>query len=587
MFGLSPDTVYPVIIIMIAILLFEWAGGLSSVALTDAVQGFVMVISFIALPSVIKKNFGGWSDLDPSTYPQPRFYQNPSADAQWLFWQFAIGNFGFFTLPHFVQRTYAARDLGSLRAGYMLLSIGPWFTLFVGTFVGTVGVQMLADEPTPANPFAAILEQVMLLGGFAEVVGVLAFTASLAAIMSTADSLIIAISQLVTSDIVYPLKPDATPVQITWIGRSVSLCSTIVAILIGLFWDTGVSALAPVQFGISLQAVPSFIIGLFAPSRQWDVHPWNLAGAAWAGVAVTVAVYFGYVNVDSNPRPINSGVLAFACQLGTLFLLECGRRIIVGRKNKDAASPEKAEKASAEQEIADFSARPVWDFPKMERFGQRPLTPAFLWKLMEGIKEPITNAWLCCFLFLLACVITPLIPENQPPIDENGEFVYPPVIFNGLPWWAFKISLVGIIPTMTFFVMAYRLPYSFEPDEVKIMKEGVDPDAVIMTTPEMGRRASYDERNTLIHRRRSTISDQMANLHMVLSTPSPVQDDPGRRRLSALVKGDMETKSVEDFLPSELAKDVSIEPSPVKTAAREVVDEENNVAVEESVELHT
>jgi hypothetical protein len=43
--------------------------------------------------------------------------KNPSADAQWLFWQVSIANFGFFTLPpsHFVQRKYAARDLRSLK----------------------------------------------------------------------------------------------------------------------------------------------------------------------------------------------------------------------------------------------------------------------------------------------------------------------------------------------------------------------------------------------------------------------------------------------------------------------------------------
>lgn len=323
MFGLDPDTVYPAIIIFILILLFEWAGGLSSVALTDAIQGFVMVASFIMLPSVIKKNFGGWSDLDPTTYPRPDFYQNPSTDSQWLFWQFSMSLFGFFTLPHFVQRTYAARDMASLRAGYMLLSVAAWFTLFVGTFIGTVGVQVLAEEPPPANPFAAILEEVMMLGGFAEAVGVIAFTASLAAIMSTADSLIIAISQQITSDVVYPLKPNATPVQITWIGRSVSLLSTILALIVGLFWNEGISALAPIQFGVSFQATPPFLVGLFAPSRKWDIHPWNLAAGAWTGTVVTFAVYFGYVNVASSPRPINSGVLGFGYHLVTTFLLEC------------------------------------------------------------------------------------------------------------------------------------------------------------------------------------------------------------------------------------------------------------------------
>lgn len=96
-FGLSPDAVYPVIIIMIVILLFEWAGGLSSVALTDAVQGLFMTLSFVMLPCVIKRNFGGWVDLDVKTYPRPDFYQNMSADRQWLFWQFSLSLFGFCT----------------------------------------------------------------------------------------------------------------------------------------------------------------------------------------------------------------------------------------------------------------------------------------------------------------------------------------------------------------------------------------------------------------------------------------------------------------------------------------------------------
>jgi hypothetical protein len=44
-----------------------------------------------------------------------------------------------------------------------------------------------------------------------------------------------------TSDVVYPLKPAATPVQIAWIGRSVSLFSTIVAVIIALLWEEGIN----------------------------------------------------------------------------------------------------------------------------------------------------------------------------------------------------------------------------------------------------------------------------------------------------------------------------------------------------------
>ena len=84
---------------MFLILMFEWAGGLSSVALTDCIQGFVMLLSFIMLPSIIKKNFGGWTELDVETYPQPEFFATPSKETQWSFWQFSLINVSFFTLP--------------------------------------------------------------------------------------------------------------------------------------------------------------------------------------------------------------------------------------------------------------------------------------------------------------------------------------------------------------------------------------------------------------------------------------------------------------------------------------------------------
>jgi Na+/proline symporter len=85
----------------------------------------------------------------------------------------------------------------------------------------------------PANPYTAILEEVMNLRGFAYFAGVIAVTASLAAIMSTADSLIIAISQLITVEIIYPLTPQGSPTQVTWCGRFVSLLSVLIALCIG------------------------------------------------------------------------------------------------------------------------------------------------------------------------------------------------------------------------------------------------------------------------------------------------------------------------------------------------------------------
>ena len=290
MFNLDPEDAYPFVIIMLLILCFEWLGGLSSVVITDSVQAFVIIISFICFPIILRRNFGGWVGLDPNTNPRPDFYQTPKKEEQWQFWQFALINSSFFTLPHFVQRNYSARDLASLRFGWWVMTIGPWATMFVSAYVGTVGVNMLQGE-TPASPITSIIEKVIELGGFAEAVGIVALTASVAAIMSTADSLIIAISQLVTAGICYPLKPNCTPRQIAWCGRGVSVATVAVSLIAGLLWKDGVSALGAVQFPLSMLAVPPFLIGLYATER-YNFHPWCLAGGAFVGIPYVFTIYF-------------------------------------------------------------------------------------------------------------------------------------------------------------------------------------------------------------------------------------------------------------------------------------------------------
>lgn len=83
-----------------------------------------MVLSFLLIPSILKSNSFGWSELSPLTYPKPEFYQTPGKDAQLAFWQFSFVNISFFTLPHLMQRVYAARDLKTLRFAWGVLNAG-------------------------------------------------------------------------------------------------------------------------------------------------------------------------------------------------------------------------------------------------------------------------------------------------------------------------------------------------------------------------------------------------------------------------------------------------------------------------------
>lgn len=78
-FGLDQDSYFPVLIIMLLTLLFEWVGGINCVALTDCVQGCIMLVAYVCLPIIITRNFGGWDSIDPETYPRQDYIQTPSS----------------------------------------------------------------------------------------------------------------------------------------------------------------------------------------------------------------------------------------------------------------------------------------------------------------------------------------------------------------------------------------------------------------------------------------------------------------------------------------------------------------------------
>jgi solute:Na+ symporter, SSS family len=263
-FEISRDNPFPVIGIFFLILLFEWTGGILSIATTHVVQSVYIVIAFMLAAIVVKKNFGGCADLNVSTFPRPQFYQTPTMDQQLQFWQFNLTNIGYFSLPHLMQRIYTARDLKSLRCGWAALAMGQWLTMFVGVFIGTMGVAVLGGEQL-SNPASAILEKFFDLGGMALFSGVMIWTATVAAIMSTADSLINAISHLIATEIIYPLHTTSTVREVAWMGRVASLAVVVFSLLIGIKWKGGATRLSKI---LSLMASPSFIHGLYCKNNH-------------------------------------------------------------------------------------------------------------------------------------------------------------------------------------------------------------------------------------------------------------------------------------------------------------------------------
>eukprot|EP00578_Thalassiosira_sp_NH16_P011569 CAMPEP_0181121150 /NCGR_PEP_ID=MMETSP1071-20121207/24574_1 /TAXON_ID=35127 /ORGANISM="Thalassiosira sp., Strain NH16" /LENGTH=730 /DNA_ID=CAMNT_0023205929 /DNA_START=48 /DNA_END=2240 /DNA_ORIENTATION=- len=534
MFGFDPDDVWPVIVIMVIILTFEWMGGLAVVALSDSIQGIIMVISFICLPIVILSKFGGWKGIDPLTYPRKDFYQTPSSGEQLMFWQFTLLNISFFALPHMVQRIYAARDLPSLKAGFLIQTIGPWFTTFVGVFIGTMGVIILAQngkDPNPPSPFTAIIEEVMSTGGFAYVIGVIALTSSLAAIMSTTDSLIIAISQLITVEVIWPLRPNGTQRQLAWSGRITSLLSVSVALITGILWKKGVGALSAINFPIIIQAIPSYLHGLYVRKERRRLHPWSLAFGAIVGLVYVFAFYFGYMYGNDSAKPIDAGITGVLLNIILAYLIDI---LWFDRAKLRCFGTNKDEKES------DPFKPPEWDIPSGLRFGEELLTAPLLDDMMAGFPEPMRDPTVCAMFFVLVTIITPIVAEGQPVINaDTGQFVTDPPVVRGLPWWFFKQILITIIPYIALLKIIWDMPNEYPFDEEKVDKDGINAELLELTPIEMNFRSNFDAPNESILRRRSTVSIKMEALG--LSSRKVVHEDaidlvPNESRLSFIIR---------------------------------------------------
>lgn len=423
---------------------------------------------------------------------------------------------------------------------------------FVGIFIGTMGVAVLVNEDgspqTPADPFTAILESLMDIGGFAKICACIGITASLAAIMSTADSLIIAISQLVTVEIFYPIMPESSPTKMAWFGRLSSVVSVGLALVVGLAWKEGITDLGKIQFPLTMQVVPPFLVGLFATNATTDFHPWCLAAAIASSSIYVIGIYFGYLR--QTPAAIDPGITGVAIQAVLAVIFETLNRSVVSRKTTGKPS------ASA----LLHPNRPSWDIPKMARFGATTLTPELMWKSMKGFYEPMTNMYWTILMFVSISLITPIVEPSEPPLAEDGTgFLYIPYTIDGLPWWAFKIILLSAIPFVLLLIAIYKIPSDFPmDDEATIAKKGVDVNLVPLTSKEMGRRSSYDEQNVLIHRRRSSISSAMDDIGIQPTTTQAVEEaniSPSQKRLSSLVYArDLDKVLMEEIIEEEGGK---------------------------------
>ena len=193
-----------VLVLVLVIIIYETLGGLRAVAWTDVVQGSMLLIGLFGLLYAVAPGPAHWQALTDwlSTHaPEKTAVPSGEVAARWFSSILLVG-FSGAVYPQAIQRIYAAGSVRALKRSLQWMIFMPLFTMPVVVLVGLVGVRRFTD----LDGIAADQIMPMLLREWAQastwtyMMAVLVVTGILAAIMSTADSVLLSLSSILSKD---------------------------------------------------------------------------------------------------------------------------------------------------------------------------------------------------------------------------------------------------------------------------------------------------------------------------------------------------------------------------------------------------
>ena len=270
-------------------------GGQTSVIMTDLFQGFMLLATGLLLLILGINYLGGidefWGHL-PRTHRMafPEFNSDPSYPAVGIFWQDAMANSAMFYFLNqgMVMRLMAARSIDDSRKAMMtmLLLLMPIAALVVasGGWVGKALVHAgVMPELPPKEAFFLTAEFLAQPGVFGLIMAALT-----AALMSTVDTLVTAVSAIVVNDIYKPRNPQASEKQLLKMARYSALGVSIIGVgLVPIFADFKSIYAAHGAFtaAITPPLVVALLFGVF-----WKRY--SSTAALWTMVGGSIVIFF-------------------------------------------------------------------------------------------------------------------------------------------------------------------------------------------------------------------------------------------------------------------------------------------------------
>lgn len=288
-----------VVVLALIMVIYGTLGGMRAVAWTDALQGGILAIGFLLLLGLLFDRFGPLEQAtkliianDLASGTRKALPPDAARCREWLSYILTVG-FGICLYPQAIQRIYAARSAKVLRRSLAVMAFMPLPTMVISLIAGIMALAYLPGlEGASADQiFGRVLREIQNHSTLGYGLVVVTLSAVLAAMMSTADSALLAISSMLTKDICANfLMRNASQAELTRVGKifSWSIITVLIALALVLREQSSLVQLMDRKLDLLIQLVPAFILGI-----RWS----GLRGAgvlAGLGVGVTLALVLAF-----------------------------------------------------------------------------------------------------------------------------------------------------------------------------------------------------------------------------------------------------------------------------------------------------
>jgi len=319
-----------IIILSVIILIYETLGGLRSVAWTDVLQGVLLFLGCSIIFTVTIANLGGVDGAaDQLREARPDFWK-PLSAGDCLAWvsKVLIVSTGFALYPQAIQRIYAARSSKTLKRSLQVMVFMPLVTTLLMVTIGLLGniAHPGLDRAGSEGITMLVLADFAATHPAATWVTYIFIAAVVAAIMSTADSVLLAIASSATQDLLRPIIKTDNQRRLTLYGKVISLTVMIICIALAANLPQSIWKLIQIKVELLAQTAPALVLGLhFKQLRGREVFAGFVVGTAFTlfcqiGAALD---WQGSLPKDfpnlALPFGIHAGIWGLLLNVGVIF----------------------------------------------------------------------------------------------------------------------------------------------------------------------------------------------------------------------------------------------------------------------------